>query len=152
EAAQLASALDPRAAPQLARMLGDRDSGVRYWGALGLLMRGPKAAAAHRDALATALTDHSPAVRIAAAEALGRYGSNDDVRAAMAALVPLCHPGNHGAYAALEALNAVDALGLRARPWLAEILAMPDEDPKAPERVRSEYIRRMRERLQRASS
>lgn len=152
EAAQRASALDPRAAPQLATMLGDRDSGVRYWGAMGLLMRGPKAAAAHRGALARALSDSSPAVRIAAAEALGRHGSDDDLRAAMAALVPLCHPVNHGAYAALEALNAVDSLGPRARPWLAEILAMPDEDPKAPERVRSEYIRRMRERLQRVSS
>jgi hypothetical protein len=69
----------------------------------------------------------------------------------MEALVPLCHPVNSGAYAAVEALNAVEAIGAKAKPWLAAILAMPDEDPNAPERVRSEYVRRMRELLRKTA-
>jgi hypothetical protein len=70
----------------------------------------------------------------------------------MEALVPLCHPVRSGAYAAVEALNAVSALGAKAKPWLDAILAMPDADPNAPERARSEYIRRMRELLEKTLS
>ncbi len=152
DAAQLASGMDPGAAPRLAKMLGDSDSGVRYWGAMGLLMRGEKTAAAHAAALRKALADSSPAVRIAAGEALGRFGGAEGLKAAMDALVPLCHPVQSGAYAAVEALNAVEAIGERARPWIGQILAMPDEDPNAPQRARSEYIRRMREMLQKRVS
>jgi uncharacterized sulfatase len=152
DAAQLASGMDPGAAPRLAKMLTDRDSGVRYWGAMGLLMRGEKTVAGHAEALTKALSDSSPAVRIAAGEALGRFGVDGALKAAMDALVPLCHPVQSGAYAAVEALNAVEAIGERARPWIAQILAMPDEDPNAPQRARSEYIRRMREMLQKRLS
>src|SRR5439155_23958625 len=38
--AELASGLDPRAAGELTKRLADSDSAVRYWAALGLLMRG----------------------------------------------------------------------------------------------------------------
>jgi len=147
DAAWLASGLEPRATERLAKMLDDADSGVRYWAAMGLLMRGEKAAGLHRAALASRLTDGSAAVRIAAAEALGRFGDGKDLSRAMDVLVPLCDPVRAGAYAAVEALNAVDAIGEKARPWLQQILALPDEDPKAPERARSEYIRRMRQLL-----
>jgi uncharacterized sulfatase len=152
DAAQLASGMDPGAAPRLVKMLADSDSGVRYWGAMGLLMRGEKTVAAHAEALTKALADSSPAVRIAAGEALGRFGGDGALKAAMDALVPLCHPVQSGAYAAVEALNAVEAIGERARSWIAQILAMPDEDPNAPQRARSEYIRRMREMLQKRLS
>jgi len=149
DAAQLASGMDPQAAPRLAQMLGDADSGVRYWGAMGLLMRGAKAVAAHAEVLKKALEDSSVAVRIAAGEALGRFAGEQELKSAMEALVALCHPVQHGAYAAVEALNAVEAIGEKAKPWLSAILAMPDEDPNAPQRARSEYIRRMRELLKR---
>ncbi len=148
DAAQLASSLDPQAAPRLGKMLDDADSGVRYWAAMGLLMRGEKAVAAHAPGLKKALADSSAAVRIAAAEALGRFGGAEGLNAAMEALVPLCHPVESGAYAAVEALNAVEAIGAAAKPWIGKVLAMPDEDPNAPQRARSEYIRRMRALLQ----
>lgn len=152
EAAQLASGLDPQATARLAKMLGDADSGVRYWGAMGLLMRGGKAVSAQMEPLKKALQDTSAAVRIAAGEALGRFGGGQELNAAMEALLPLCHPVESGAYAAVEALNAVEAIGEKARPWIGKILAMPDEDPNAPERARSEYIRRMRELLKKRLS
>lgn len=148
EAAQLASSLDPQAAARLGKMLRDEDSGVRYWGAMGLLMRGGKAVTAHAEGLKKALQDDSAPVRIAAAEALARFGAAEELNASMEALVPLCHPVDSGAYASVEALNAVEAIGERAKPWIGKILAMPDEDPNAPQRARSEYIRRMRQMLQ----
>ena len=40
EAAELASMLKPDAVPALTQALADEDSAVRYWGALGFLMRG----------------------------------------------------------------------------------------------------------------
>jgi uncharacterized sulfatase len=147
EAAWTASGLEARAEPALEKMLANADSGVRYWGVMGLLMRGGRAAGPRRGALRAMLQDESAAVRIAAAEALGQFGSEEDCREAMATLVPLCDPVRSGAYAALEALNAVEALGERARPWIPQILALPGQDPNAPERVRSEYIGRMRELL-----
>lgn len=152
EAAQLASALEEAATPRLAGMLGDSDSGVRYWAAMGLLMRGEKAVSAAAAGLEKALADNSAAVRIAAAEALGKFGGAGSLKAAMEALVPLCHPVRSGAYAAVEALNAVSELGAKAKPWLDAILAMPDADPNAPDRARSEYIRRMRELLKQTLS
>ena len=41
--AELASSLQNDAVPELKKALGDTDSGVRYWAALGLRMRGEKA-------------------------------------------------------------------------------------------------------------
>jgi uncharacterized sulfatase len=152
EAALLASSLETSATPQLARMLEDADSGVRYWAAMGLLMRGEKAVASAAEQLEKALSDSSPAVRIAAAEAIGKFGGNSRLQTVMETLVPLCHPVRSGAYSAIEALNAVSELGVKAKPWLDAILAMPDSDPNAPQRVRTEYIRRMRELLKKTLS
>ena len=38
-AAELASMLEPDATPKLVKAMGDNDSAVRYWGAMGILMR-----------------------------------------------------------------------------------------------------------------
>ena len=44
-----------------------------------------------------------------------------------------------GAYVAIHALNALDALGGKAAPWKQEIVALPAVDPKSPARVNTEY-------------
>jgi len=56
--------------PALVRSLNDEDSAVRYWAALGLLMRREKGVQPAHAALTRALEDRSPYVRIAAAEVL----------------------------------------------------------------------------------
>lgn len=56
EAAELASSLKPEALRRLKKALGDKDSGVRYWAALGILMRGREAVASNRLELARAAT------------------------------------------------------------------------------------------------
>ncbi|MBL0159105.1 MAG: sulfatase-like hydrolase/transferase [Bryobacterales bacterium] len=140
-AAELASSGRSGVDAQLVKMLGDADSGVRYWAAMGLLMR--KSAAP----LVQALADSAAAVRIVAAEAVGLYGSAEQLKAAMFVLLPLANPAAHGAYVAMQALNAIDTLGAKAKPWRAAIAALPNAAPQSPERVRTEYIKRLREHI-----
>jgi HEAT repeat protein len=97
--AELASGLDPGAAGELTRRLTDPDSAVRYWAAMGLLMRGAV------DGLRKALSDSSPNVRAVAAEALGRYGSAEDLKQSLAVLMELAPADKNGAYVSLLALT-----------------------------------------------
>ena len=145
--AELASSLEPAAAPELAKRLEDPDSAVRYWAATGILMRGGEAVKSAAPALRKALADPAPPVRIAAAEALGRYGESPaDLEQALSVLGELAPPDKNGVYISILALNAIDVLGDKARPLKAKIQAMPAEDPNAPQRMRS-YVPRLVERL-----
>jgi len=67
----------PQATAELATLLADKDSAVRYWAATGLLTLGPEAKTAEQ-ALQKALADPVPNVRLAAAEALCRLGREKD--------------------------------------------------------------------------
>ena len=111
--AELAASLVADATPQLVESLTDEDSAVRYWAALGLLMRGRQAVDSSRLALRKLLQDPEPASRIVAAEALGRFGSEADVHSSLDVLLPLADAERSGAYVAMMAMNA---LGLYGRP------------------------------------
>ena len=139
-AAERASSDGP--APALARDLEDPDPAVRYWAATGLLIRGAAAVRGACDELAAALADPSPSVRVAAAEALARFGPEGDLEPAVEALLAAADQGEHGLFTAIEALNALDALGERARPWLERIRALPREDPGVPARL-ANYVPRL---------
>jgi uncharacterized sulfatase len=143
-AAELASSLKPDALPDLKKFLGDTDSGVRYWGATGILMRGQDAVNASRAELAKALNDPSASVRIAAAEALGRFGTDADVEQALATLKAAADPTRTSAYAGIAAMNAINALGAKAAPLAAFIQGMPTRDPRAVERANG-YVSRLQE-------
>ena len=146
-AAELASSLKPGVGGQLAKAMQDPDSGVRYWGVMGVLMRGAEEVKTAHATLNRALEDASPSVRIAAAEALGKYGTDQDLKRALALLIKLAHPVENGSYVAIQALNAIEALGKKAAPLKERLKALPTDDPNAPARVRSEYTRRLFERL-----
>lgn len=146
EAAELASSGKPGVTAQLTRLLRDRDAGVRYWGAMGLLMRGEGAVKDAAAELGGALDDGSASVRIAAAEALGRYGNEEQTGKALAVLLELATPKPGGSYAAIEALNAIDAMGPRASGAKSRLAELPKEDPYAPSRVQLGYDR-LRTRL-----
>jgi uncharacterized sulfatase len=120
-AAELASSLRPDTVAELRRDLADADSAVRYWGALGLRMRGREAVAAGREELRRALADEVPSVRIAAGEALGKYGTADERRHALDVLLQLAPLEGNGVYVSMEALNALDELGPNAAPGLEVI-------------------------------
>ncbi len=141
-AAELASALKPEAIPALQRLLADRDSTVRYWGAMGLLMRGAAGVSAGRAALTTALEDASPYVRIAAAESLAQFGGQADLRLALPALTRLADWSKHDVFIVLAALHALEALGPKTAPVKAAILALPATGP-SPDGRYSPYVPRI---------
>jgi arylsulfatase A-like enzyme len=133
-AAESASMLDETAVPELVAKLKDADSAVRYWAAMGLLMRGETAVAVGRAKLQTLLKDEAPAPRIAAAEALGRYGKPVDVRAALPVLLEAADGQKNPFFVALLALNAIDAMDERAAPIKAQIAALPEQAKPVPPR------------------
>ena len=127
--AELASNLKPAALPQLRQSLADADSAVRYWAALGVLMRGKDAVATARADLQRALTDASPFVRIPAAQALGQFGEQADLDKALPVLLEQADWSKSGVFASIAALNALGALGPKAAPALAAIKALPENGP-----------------------
>ncbi len=134
--AQTASSLRAGVLPQLVAALGDEDSAVRYWGAMGILMRGSPAVAHSTPDLQKALADHSPYVEVAAAEALGRYGSEADASRALDVLLRLAPLDNNGVYVSMAALNAIDYLDDRAARARQVIVRLPQKDPAVPRRMR----------------
>ncbi len=146
-AAESATSLKPEAMPGLIQALTDGDSAVRYWGALGILMRGAGAVKTAKAQLGKALSDASPHVRIAAAEALGRYGDAADLKKAQSVLMDLAPADKNGVYVALSALGSLDALGSKKLlPLKDAIKALPEIDKTADPRTQkygSSLIRKM---------
>ncbi len=141
-AADVASLMRPEAVPQLKSYLRDADSGVRYWGAMGALMRGQPAVNALKAELNTALSDAAYSVRIAAAEALAKYGTATELARALDVLKDCADPTKSNAYAGIAAMDTIDALGAKAAPLLEFIRTMPTVDPNAAKRG-NEYVQRL---------
>jgi arylsulfatase A-like enzyme len=144
--ADAASMLRPEAVPQLKQGLVDPDCAVRYWAAMGLLMRGAAGVDAGRAELRRALADEAPSVRVVAARALGQYGNAEDLALALPALRELASPEKNGAYVSIETLNAVDALGEKAASLKPALAGMSGKDPAAPGRANG-YVPRLLERI-----
>ncbi len=125
----------------------DRDSAVRYWAAVGALVREQDGVRAFTEELSSALSDEDPAVRVVAGEALGRYGSDSDAERALAVLVSLGNAEEHGVYVAMAALNALDYMDDRAAPARDLILALPKETSTASSRFRS-YLPNLIKKIQ----
>jgi uncharacterized sulfatase len=138
-AAQLVAFIDT---PQLVRRLADEDSGVRYWAAMGLLMRGAQGVRGAAAPLRKALGDAAPSVRVVAAEALGRFGGAEDLDQAVKTLIELAPPDKNGVYVAMAALNAIDRLGEKGKPARQALKGMSATDPAAPKRT-AEYVPRL---------
>ena len=135
--AETASSLTADARPALRQGFEDPDGAVRYWAALGALMRGQAEVQALAESLRNALADEVPAVRIAAAEALGRYGADADVERALGVLLDFSDAERHGIYRAMAALNALDYMDGRARSVSAKIAELPQSDPQAHAKFRA---------------
>jgi uncharacterized sulfatase len=140
--AELASLLRPESVPELKKALGDGDSAVRYWAALGLLMRGPAGFDAAGPELRAALDDRSPYVRVVAAQALGQYGNADDQDRSLRLLAELASWSKHDVFTVMAALNALDALGAKAQRVADAIRALP-ANGKAPDPRYAPYVPRL---------
>lgn len=134
DAAELAANLEPASVesstvPALAILLADDDSAVRYWAAMGLLMRGKSAVNANEKELRAALADRSPYVRVVAAQVLAQFGAEADAKAALDMLAELAPPEKHNVFVAMAALSAIDALGPKAAPLVEMVRKL---NPKGP--------------------
>ena len=113
-AADAASSRDDAALPKLIEWTKDADPGVRYWAAVGCCVR-----SSHAKSTATALEplmkDSSAPVRIAADEALVRFGRSD-------ALMNLVNEMDNSTGDSLLAVNTLEALGDLAKP-AADLIA-----------------------------
>ena len=145
--AEAASSLDPSRTPELIAGLNDDDSAVRYWAAMGLLMRGKAGVAAGHDPLLDALEDPSDDVKIVAAEAIGRYGAaSDDLAQALPVLLNRADVTETGIFTAMAALNAIDALDRRARTIKDDVAVLPKKTDPAPQRMGA-YIGNLIDRI-----
>jgi len=134
-AAELAASLKPGVEALLIKLMADSDSAVRYWGAMGVLMRGEAVVKKQASSLEKALADSAPYPRIAAAEALGRYGNDAEAQRALDTLVALAPSTSNGPYVSLAAINAIATMGERARPAAAKLRAILDAYPNVSERA-----------------
>jgi arylsulfatase A-like enzyme len=147
EVAEQASLAETEWLEQFQRAIQDEESAVRYWGATGILIRGEEAVKKTRKELRQALEDPSPSVRIVAAEALGKFGTAEDLDPALKVLLDLGNMNEHGLYTAIQALNSMDHLGSRAKPVLEKIAQLPMEPPMDTPRKLSQYVPRLIERI-----
>ena len=134
-AADMASGLSPWATKTLINYLRDKDSAIRYWGAMGLLMRGKKGLSMTGKYLEKALHDDSPYVRVVAAEALGKFGNQDQVTQAVNILGQIADPVKNGCFPSMLAMNAIDHLDEKAKSLLPIIESMP----QVPEGVNKRF-------------
>jgi len=141
-AAELASNLEPSALPELKKLLADPDSAVRYWAALGFLMRGQKAVAENEGSLQAALKDASPYVRIVTAEALGLHGKESARASALAVLRELAPPEENGVFVSMSALAAIEALGEKAAS-LHEFVHNLNPNGSSPDARFNSYVPRL---------
>lgn len=133
-AANLATSLKKEDLPNIVKLLESDDSGVRYWGAIGLLTQQSDGVKAGHGELHKALSDSSLIVQVTAAEALGRYGNDDDLDKALPVLLKHSQP-EADAYLAIAAWNAIDYLDERAKPIAEQLAATSPKPVDAPNRA-----------------
>ena len=122
--------------------LADPDAGVRYWAAQGYLVR-------HEvdDTLRAVMKDPSPYVRAVSAEAAGRYGNEEDTKAAVLTLLEMASADKHGFFVAMAALTGLDAIGARAGLEKRSVDNLPLEAQGIDGRYKS-YLPRLIENIQ----
>jgi arylsulfatase A-like enzyme len=143
--AQIAAGRDAESIPDLLDALRSEDSAVRFWGALGFLIRGKEVVRSHENELLLALKDDSPYVRAIAGEALGTF-TDRNLDAVLRTLIDGSNMVEDGVFSAMYNLNALQMLGDKAVGVREEIKALPDTSPKQLGRFGG-YVPRLLEKL-----
>lgn len=114
QTAELASMLKNNAVPQLSDRLSDADPIVRYWAAMGMVMRDKVAVAESQAELLQALTDSSPDVQIAAGWAIAKHGPTSIYSRGLTVLAKYAPRDRNNTLLSMAALTALDDCGARA--------------------------------------
>lgn len=142
KAAGEASSLKPDAVKDLKAGFADKDSAIRYWSAMGVLMRGGDGLNAAHDEIAQATKDSSTYVQVVANWALAKYGSDAERAAALPALVGLANWSQHDVFTSMSALNAIGDLGDKAKPIAEQVKALPAKG-ESPDGRFNGYVARL---------
>jgi len=143
--AQIAAARDVESIPDLLNALRSEDSAVRYWGALGFLIRGKDVVRSHENELLLALKDDSPYVRAVAGEALGTF-TDRNLDAVLKTLIDGSNMEEDGVFSAMYNLNALQMLGDKAMGIREEIKALPNKSSRQLGRIGG-YVPRLLQKL-----
>lgn len=132
EIAEMATLGDAKNLPRLTELLKADHPVIRYWAATGLVILGENASPAKAD-LQKLLSDESPDVQIAAAEALANLGESEKAVDHLAGL--LAHDNQ---WVALRAANVLEVIGEPARNALPAL-------EQAAKQNRHDYVKRAAE-------
>ena len=142
ETAEMATTYDAKYVKELNARLGDKNSIVRYWAAMGCTILGKQAQVA-RPNLVSLLSDSEPAVRIAAAEALYGLGEVTTVIPVLAHVLE--HSSNEPAR--LQAVNVLKNMGQKAQPALPVLKNMVNEGIKNKKKMISDHDTKVAKRI-----
>ena len=134
EAADIAIQRNPELLPKLIKMLDEKDTGVRYWAAVGCLALGEKAYPAV-EKLRSRLDDPVPNVRIVAAEILCKFDNPEESLRVLNEM--LYHPDEK---VRLHAINAIDYLDEKALPILDSIKDKMNDETNYVRRVTGKIL------------
>lgn len=149
KAADLASNYSIEDDQQLLKNLNDSDSAVRYWGAMGFLIRGVHSIHSGKPVLRKLLQDPSPFVRIVAAETLATFSVEDDLTASLDVLSELAPMSKNGVFVSMAALSSIEAIGKKALPAYNKIREM-DTKGESPDNRYDSYVPRLMQNLSEA--
>ena len=126
-----------------------------YWAVTGILGQGGNHFTENHTTLRKIVTDSFPdeacnpafaSTKILAAEALAIHGDDDDLAAALPVLMEYADVEEHGLYAAMYALNALDHLDRKAAPLRDQIDALPRKSDSVPGRL-GNYVGRLIDKI-----
>lgn len=146
DAAELSSRPNTSDLATVVSNLADKDSAIRYWGAMGLLTRGADAVKSNQPALHKALSDDSPDVRIVAAQALALHCEDEMRDIALQTLGELISPKKNGVLTSMSALASVETLGERASSLHGQVASL-SPDGNAPDKRYDSYVPRLIENI-----
>ena len=142
EAAGNASSMKSAAIANLKAGFSDSDNAIRYWSAMGILMRGKDGLTAAHDEMIKAAKDSSTCVQVAANWALAKHGSDAERAVALPELVKLANWSQHNVFTAMSALNAIGDLGDKAKPVAEQLKSLPAKG-ESPDGRFSGYVARL---------
>ncbi len=145
-AAELASRPQPGDIRALEKLLVDPDRAIRYWGLVGIEIRGWAAAKELTSHVERLVDDPSWSVRIVAAKLAVMHGADRLRKKGLHRLLEGANLKTNGIFTAIAALNAIDELGSRAAELAPQLKQLPKTDPNQPRRING-YVPRLLERL-----
>ena len=125
--------------------LADKDPIVRYWAAMGVLIRGRDAVASAAADLQRLLRDAEPGPAIVAAEALARFGTPAQRTPAIDLLLEDANAARHEEYVAILALYSLNQVPDLSETVKQAVKSLPDGPTVAPGHLpqRENYLPRL---------